>query len=505
MLIDARALEEGATLEADVCIAGAGAAGMTIALDLRGSGLSVLVLESGGVERDEATQALSEGRMIGIDTWDMRRMRIRALGGTTGHWNGWCRPLMPQDFERRDYIPDSGWPLKYSDLVRWFRKACHTLEIGAFEWNADERSERTSKPLLPVSSNIEQRYYQFSPPTRFSTVYGPVLVQAEDVRVVTFANLVDVRLDQARGRVDGFACRTLAGTNFRVAAGRYVLALGGIENARVLLASRSQQREGVANGHDVVGRYFMEHPHYYGSIGVVHASALDLSFYRRGDSDWTRADGTRVEMLGALALSEAVSRREQLLNFSATFLAAPRPSAAKTESDALPAATTQALVTRGAGEFRASQLTLRCEQSPLRDSRITLGDEVDALGMPRVALDWRIAPQDDVQMRRAMVVLGRELGAAGLARLWVPGDVARFAWRQDPGGHHLGATRMGKDPATSVVDATSRTHEVRNLYVTGGSVFTTGGDSNPTLTIVALAHRLADTLKSEHRQNGADA
>ena len=99
-------------------------------------------------------------------------------------------------------------------------------------------------------------------------------------------------------------------------------------------------------------------------------------------------------------------------------------------------------------------------------------------------------------MRRAMVVLGSELGAAGLARLWVPGDTARFVWRQDPGGHHMGATRMGKDPAVSVVDATSRTHEVRNLYVTGGSVFTTGGDSNPTLTIVALAHRLADTLRS---------
>ena len=131
-----------------------------------------------------------------------------------------------------------------------------------------------------------------------------MLERAEDVRVVTFANLVDIRLDQTRGRVEAFACRTLEGTTFRVNAGRYVLALGGVENARVLLASRSQQREGVANGHDVVGRYFMEHPHYYGSIGVVHASALDLSFYRRGDSDWKRADGTPVQMLGALALSD---------------------------------------------------------------------------------------------------------------------------------------------------------------------------------------------------------
>jgi choline dehydrogenase-like flavoprotein len=350
-----------------------------------------------------------------------------------------------------------------------------------------------------VSSNIDQRYYQFSPPTRFGAVYGPVLERADDVRVVTYANVADIRLDQVRGRAESVVCRTLGGPTFHVHAGRYVLALGGVENARVLLASRSQQREGVANGHDVVGRYFMEHPHYYGSIGVVHASALDLSFYRRGDSDLKRADGRPVQMLGALGLSAAVSRRERLLNFSATFQGA-RPGYPKTEGDALPSAAAETLVTRGAGGFQTPQLTVRSEQSPLRDSRITLTDDVDALGMRRVALDWRIAPADDEQMRRAMVILGRELGAAGLARLWVPGDATRFVWRQDPGGHHMGATRMGRDPAVSVVDADCCAHEVRNLYVAGCSVFTTGGDSNPTLTVVALAHRLADTLR---RQRGA--
>jgi len=152
-------------------------------------------------------------------------------------------------------------------------------------------------------------------------------------------------------------------------------------------------------------------------------------------------------------------------------------------------------VTRGDGDFNATELTVRSEQSPFRESRITLTEDLDALGMPRVALDWRIAPEDDVRMRRAMVILARELGAAGLARTWVPGDASRFVWRQDPGGHHMGATRMGTDPAVSVVNADSRTHQVENLYITGGSVFTTGGDSNPTLTIVALAHRLADRLK----------
>jgi choline dehydrogenase-like flavoprotein len=497
MLIDARTLEKGATIEADVCIAGAGAAGITIALDLRAAGLSVVVLESGGPERDDQTQVLSEGRMIGIDTWNIRTMRIRAMGGTTGHWAGWCRPLTPQDFQARDYVNLSGWPIKYSDMLPFYRRACETVEIGAYDWNSAARAEATGRPLLPVSASVDQRYYQFSPPTRFGPRYTAALEQAEHVRVLTFANVTDIRLDQQRARVESFEVRTLDGTTFHVQAARYVLALGGIENARVLLASRSQQPEGVANGHDVVGRYFMEHPHYYGSIGVVHPTSLNLSFYTRAQSDLKRADGTAVEILGALGLAAKVSRSEKLLNFSATF-AGPRtgrPGPRKAESDLVPSSIAREILTRGAGEAGTTQLTVRSEQSPFRESRVTLSEDRDALGMPRVALDWKIAPEDDVRMRRAMGILASELGAAGLARTWVPGDSSRFAWQQDPGGHHMGATRMGTNPAVSVVNADSRTHEVQNLYITGGSVFTTGGDSNPTLTIVALAHRLADTLK----------
>lgn len=501
MLIDARTLSPGATLEADICIAGAGAAGITMALDLRGSGLSVLLLESGGLERAEETQVLSEGQMIGIDTWDMRAQRVRAFGGTTGHWAGWCRPLMPQDFEAREYVPLSGWPITYADLEPWYRRACQTVQIGDYDWDAASRANATGRPLLPLREPVEHRYYQISPPTRFGQVYAAPLEHATDIRLVTFANVVDIRLGANHGHVDRFHCRTLEGTTFNVDAGRFVLALGGIENARVLLASRSQQKEGVANGHDVVGRYFMEHPHYHNSIGLVHAPDLDFSFYRRGPADLTRPDGTPVQMLGAVGLTAAVLRSERLLNFTATFQttgAGPGPrrvALRPPESEALPRAAMADLLTRGSGTGAAAAMTLRCEQSPYRDSRITLSEERDPVGMPRVALDWRINPEDDIQMRRAMVLVANTLAASSIGRAWIPGNASRFEWRQEQGGHHMGATRMGTDPAVSVVNADSRTHQVDNLYITGGSVFTTGGDSNPTLTIVALAHRLADTLK----------
>ena len=406
-------------------------------------------------------------------------------------------PAHPAGFRSARLRSSERLAVQYSHLVPFYRRACETVQIGEFDWNSTARAKASGKALLPLGDAIDQRYYQFSPPTRFGRVYSDVLAQADNVRVLTFANVRDIRLDQRRAGVESLACRTLQGNTFNVHAGRYVLALGGIENARVLLASRSQESDGVANGHGVVGRYFMEHPHYYGSIGVVHPSATDLEFYKRGPSDLKRADGTGVEILGALGLAADISRQEKLLNFSATFQGprTGRPGPVKAESDALPASTAQALVTHGNGDTSATVLTVRSEQSPFRESRITLTDDLDALGMPRVALDWRINPEDDLQTRRAMMILARELGAAGIGRLWIPGDASRFVWRQDPGGHHMGATRMGTDPATSVVNADSRTHEVDNLYITGGSVFTTGGDSNPTLTIVALAHRLADTLK----------
>lgn len=489
MFLDAHTLKE-TTLKADICIAGGGAAGMTLALDLRASGQSVILLESGGFRREAETQRLSDGRMIGINTWNLRSMRVRALGGATGHWEGWCRPLMPQDFEIRDYVPNSGWPIRYDDLLPWYARACETLEIGAFQWDAEARAKAMGTGVLATGTAIDHRYYQFSPPTRFARVYGGALEKAENVRVIAHANVADIRLDGDRGRVESFTCRTLAKTEFHVHANRYVLALGGIENARVLLAARSQQPEGVANGYDVVGRYFMEHPHYYGSIGIVHFAELVRTFYSAMPSDLKRANGTSVRVMGALGLAADVARSERLLNFSAAF----HPIKEGGETSVLPPASAQALLTRGRGAHQEAQLAIRAEQSPLADSRVLLTDEVDPLGMPRVAVDWRIAREDDLQLHRGLVILGRELGASGIARAWIPGDSSRFRWRPSPGGHHLGTTRMGADPAASVVDADCRTHQVENLYIAGSSVFPTGGEANPTLTIVALAHRLADTL-----------
>ena len=491
MLRDARDETPGATLQADVCIAGAGAAGITLARELGKAGLSVLLLESGAFEREPDTQALYQGDMIGLKTWKLDRMRKREFGGTTAHWSGWCRPLSPEDFEARDYVANSGWPIRYDTLVPYYERACDLVEIGPFDYDSAARSERLGRPLIKATRDLETRYYQFSPPTRFGERYRQELVDSDTVTVVLHANLVDIQLATGNGAVSHLLCKTLEGVEFRAEATRYVLAMGGLENARMLLASNTQVKAGVANGNDVVGRYFMEHPHYFGGAIFVRHPDVDFRFYDYGMSDLKNKAGVAVNTQGSVALNAAARKRDGLLDMAATFYPA---SPETTDSGPLGHSHMHALVARNENDPSLVALAMRCEQSPRPDSRVTLGKELDALGLPRIALDWRIHPDDDAQLLRGMRTIARELVAESSGRLWISHEGGRFVWTPQPGGHHIGTTRMGTDPRSSVVDADCKCHELENLFVAGASVFTTGGDANPTLTVLALALRLAEHL-----------
>lgn len=493
MFYDARALAPNAALSADVCIVGAGAAGITLALGLRDAGLSVCVLESGGFEISDANQALYQGRMSGIDTWALDKMRVRAFGGTTAWWAGYCRPLDPEDFEARPYIPDSGWPFGYDDLEPYYARACDLVEIGELEFDPVKLAARSGRSLLPFDQSVlETRVYRLGPPTRFGTRYRAELDGAEDIHVYLNANLRHVRLTQRRGLVSHLECATREGGAFTVEASRYVLALGGVENARMLLASNADQPEGVANGSGRVGE-FSEHPHLYGSGAIAWTRQHDLGFYLRHRIDATISGrpGT-VDLLGGIALSRDVRESEGLPNFMATLDPVPMDN----DTGALSPTHAAAVVGRKAGAPSAVRLTYRCEQTITPDSRIRLMQEVDALGIPRIDLHWAVRDEDRRARRRSFALMARELGRLGLGRLWDK-ELAGAETVPAPGGHHLGTTRMSVDPAKGVVDANSRAHDVENLYITGGSVFPSGGDANPTLTIVALAHRLADHLRGE--------
>lgn len=499
MILDLKTLSDGETLEADVCIAGAGAAGITLARKLSGAGLDIILLESGGFEISEAHQDLYRGKQVGIDSWSLHDHRWRLFGGSTARWAGWCMPLSEGDFEERSWIPESGWPITFADLAPHYEVAQEDLQLASFMYDGRAVADAAGQALIDGGTGrIETRMFQFSRPTRMGTLYRAELEEAADVRVYTDANLVDIVLESALGRVQRFAVRTLDGSvNVNVEASRFVLAMGGLENARLLLASDGQIPEGVANSSGRVGRFFMEHPHLYDAAFAVASERIDRPFYNTHDASWAvDGGGTRSQrVLGVLGVSEEVRRAEGLPDLTVSINASAVDGR---DTGDIGANVIAALNGASLDAHHAASLTVRAEQTPLERSALTLTDDRDAFGMRRIALDWAVRDEDLRAYARSFEILGAELAASRLGRLWHPMlEEMRLDTVIKPGGHHLGTTRMHADPARGVVDADCRAHDHDNLYLAGSSVFTTGGAANPTLTICALANRLAAHLRGD--------
>lgn len=502
MIVDAKTLPAGTSLESDVCIAGGGAAGITIATDLIGQGLDVVLLEAGPLDQDdgpapgEPGSAIYEGQTSGLPV-DLSDDRVRAFGGTTNHWGGWCMPLEPADFADGGYPAGSDWPIEYAEMVPYYRRAHETCDLGAFEYDAETIRQREGASTLDVDeTEVRHVMYQRGPPTRFGEKYGAALRNAGNVTVYTRGNLVEIVPERGGGRVERFACDTIDGPSFEVEADRYVLAMGGIENPRLLLASTSRSSRGVGNDNGLVGRYFMQHPHFNAEAYAL-LDGFDDAFYNWHTAETRDEHGEFVEtdLRGVLALEADRRREDHLPNVACTLVRIDEDrtlsSVSRDEVASLPDFLPD--------ETALSLVVLRAEQRPLEASRVTLTNETDVLGIPRADVDWRIAERDVEAYGECLRRIGTALSTQGLGRIWTRTDEDdRFTFQDVWGGaHHMGTTRMAERPENGVVDSACRFHEVRNLYAAGSSVFPTGGYANPTLTIVALAHRLADHLQGE--------
>lgn len=499
MLTDAREIQDGTVRRADVCVVGAGAAGISLARRLRGSGREVLLLESGGFDEDESTTALNEGGLTGetmrffASVPHLDFMRLRWFGGTTNHWGGWCHPISPETFDVREHITDSGWPFGADHLDPWYREAQRTCQLGPYRYDAAFWSERgEGEPVLDLPS-FRATQYQLSPPTRFGEVYRDELVGAPDVEVCLWANAVDLEVDEERVRRVHVA--TLTGRRFAVEADTVVLATGAVEAARLLLASTGRRPAGVGNEHDLVGRYFADHPH-LGFGAVLLPPHGDLDFYGLHERDVSDLDVGRdiLTTVAGMAVEPAAAAEHDLPGMVAVvnpMVPDPTPDALVGVKDV----TTLLGAVEGSTPGKSGVATVIVEQRPNPDSRVRLVGERDALGLPRVEVDWRLSAADREGMARGVELLAIELASTNLGRFQVEVDGATAADRDvDVGFHHTGTARMHTSPRRGVVDGDGRVHSVRNLYVTGGAVVPAPGWAHPTLTVVALATRLADHL-----------
>ena len=552
MIIPSESLEAGQALDCDVCIVGSGAAGMTIACELDGSGLKILLIEAGGPAYSAKEQEALRGEVeegSAHTTPDMYRRRM--LGGATTIWGGRCVPLSPLDLEARAHVPHSGWPITWAELERHYPKAQRYCEAGDYAYTVSGALGAAAPQTVQGFADADldaTEIERFSPPTDFGRIYLQRLAVSKDVSVMLRAKAV--RLQDVDGEITALEGETAPGRGFTVRARHFVLAMGGLETPRLLMNSDATRRGGIGNEGDALGRFYMCHAE--NTLGLLRLRPADraavVHFERAADRTYVRRKFT---------LSAAAQARDGLLNTAARLhyplIADPAHrngvlSAMYLVKDAIIPEYRRKLATIeranrdlmardlrfwashaanigldsiGVARFGVDWLRRRtfarrklpfvvfqsrdgsypldvnAEQIPDPSNRVTLAGSPGPDPHRQVRVSWRLMDQDVDSLLRSMLVMQAAFARSGCAVLEF--DEAHLAAQirssTPVGGHHIGTARMADDPAQGVVDRHCRVHGVANLHLAGAAVFPTCGHANPTLTIVALAVRLADRLK----------
>ena len=505
MHIDARQLPDHTVIEGDICIIGAGAAGISMALEWINTPYKIILLEGGGFEYEAAMQDLYRGKTTGQRYFPLESARLHYFGGTTGHWAGFCSTFEPIDFEKRDWIPHSGWPIKREDLDPFYARAHQNLDLGPYEYSYDywAKTDPARVSLTFDKESLFNKIWQFSPPTRFGTKYKDAIVYAANIHLYTYANATDIQANENASVIEELTVKNLAGKQHTVKAKYFVLACCAIQNARLLLASNKQAPKGLGNDEDNVGRYFMEH---------LEIKSAEMWFPRLDPLRLYAVDFSKTKWRAELAITAKKQREYRILNGTASFtpleVAKNQPAFIDIWKSSDPKEREKAFDKFGEVEKKANiksghkayQMFTRMEQAPNPNSRITLDSERDALGMPRAMLHWELTLLEKHSLRGIYEIIGKEMGktAKGRVRLLeYLQDIKDSSWPQFTGGgwHHMGTTRMGTDVKTSVVDANCQVHGIANLFTAGSSCYVTAAAPNPTLTLVALTLRLSDHLK----------
>ena len=528
MFVDFDSVSDPVPLEADICIVGAGAAGITLALELIPTGKKILLLEGGDLRPKTQSQSLYEMDLAGHYE-SPSRSRLRYFGGSTNHWDGSVRTFSRIDFETRSWVANSGWPISFDDVYPYYSRAFVYVEAGPL---ADEKpyvndylGGLTAK-LAKTGFECKVGYH--STPTHFGIQYADKLREAPNLTVVLNANLISINEAQNRRSVESLTVANYKGRKTEVKSrGNYVIALGGLENARALLLSDKVTPGGIGNEYGTVGRYFMDHPAI--KAIVFHPSQEFVKSWRQGLLQFGGIDHALT-----LSASEEVLRQEHLVNARMPFDPVTEIDVStgiesmhqieKAVSKMMPlphilshlaniwkdedliveqyrrkngSAPTQS---RG-DKFGGYLFDMMMEQRPDPDNRITLTDKRDALGLRKGKVSWRLQQQEKDDFKRFVNLFAKRMGAQGLGivqSLLDDDDTdRRFNELINWGSHHMGSTRMSATPKTGVVDGQQRIHGRENIYMAGSSVFPTGSHIPPTATIVATSIRLADHLRKD--------
>ena len=542
MIIDARSLPADENLETHVCIIGAGPVGLTIAREFANQNFQVSLLESGGFEFDPEVQSLSEGTAIGDPYPVISSTRLRQFGGTSHTWEGQngykeygfrCLPLDEIDFEQRDWLPYSGWPFNKSHLDPFYERAQKVCQIGPYTYKPEDWEDSRAVQLPFKSDRIGTSMSQYAPRYPFTKEYPQQIKQTPNITTIIYATVVEIVTDDSNQTVTRLRIAASKDKQVWLNAKIFILATGGFENARLLLASNKQQTSGLGNQNDVVGRYFMDRPILSCSLIPYNHKLLEQTALY----DIYRTKG--IPVMARVRLSEDLMRREHILNNGAQLFPRPqerqrkatlalRSLLAKTRDRQSLSDITKNLITALSGtdylvaagfwaairkipsfrrgdwsylpyekmRFSKFEIFYQIEQAPDPNNRVILGAERDFLGQNKVEVHWKLNPIDIENAVRVQEIWAEEFDKAGLGKLQFAKKREDWKFENLAMHHHIGSTRINNDPKQGVVDANCKVHGISNLFVAGSSVFPTAGYSNPTLTILALSLRLADHVKT---------
>ena len=470
MILDSRSLPENVTIDSDICIVGSGTAGVTLAKEFIDQEFRVCVLESGGLKPDRETQALYQGENIGHPYFTLHSARARYFGGTTNRWNipigddasgVRMRPLDAIDFEERDWIPYSGWPFNKSHLDPFYLRAQKICEITPHSYAVSDWEDPEKTPSFSLKGDkVKTVIFKFGSRHPFLDDYTKEIAQANNIKIYLYANVIDIETNETARAVTRLQVKCLDGKRFWVRAKFFILAAGAIEIPRLLLSANKTQNVGLGNQNDLVGRFFMEHPHFWS--GYYVPSSPDIFNLTALYDHIHQVNG--VPIIGKLSLSEKVLRREKLLNYVGELVPRvvlkstlnqflyPRINSkgvnsyrilrSKLGRGKLPENTGRHIynILSGLNGFGVTayrnlkkrvlrvldkssiqlfHLANMSEQAPNPDSRVTLGSDRDVLGQRRVHLNWRLSDIDIKSAIRSQEILDWELQRADLGRLYV--------------------------------------------------------------------------------------
>ncbi len=528
MIIESNNFNSGVELNYDICIIGAGAAGITIAKELRLDSHKICLLESGGLDYSRKTQQLYCGQISGDRYSSLHLSRLRYYGGSTNHWGGACLPLDDFDFSKRDWIPFSGWPISFADINPYYRRAHEFLELGEYNYEYIQNASENDEYNL-YDQNI---FNKLSRHTRLDAeIFGSNFIDefrnSRNIDLITSANVTNLACNSGGNLIEKVAVQTVSGKSFFVNAKNFILASGGIENPRLLLISNKVHESGIGNGHDQVGRYFTDHLFFYS--GVLQSDKMIMKKILNSSTH---------SMFNTKGYRELITpdynylSNNRVLNFYSYLLTRPdykltkdyykegNQSAMIIKDDMLNARIPIDFILhlktvlndagillklffdklKGGIQYN-NQLTVRSciELAPDPENRVMLSQKKDKLGINQVNLKWKLRDLDKYTVIKLHEFLEMKFRKSDIFNLKVNENFIdqQFPYSYESGHHHTGTTKMSDNPKKGVVDKDCKVHGVSNLYIAGSSVFPTAGVANPTLTIIALAIRLSDHISNK--------